>query len=41
MTYLDHARHILSTIGFTGEELELMAIAVAQYLESNFVERAQ
>lgn len=32
--FMEHARHILSVLGFKGEELELQAIAVARYLEN-------
>jgi hypothetical protein len=36
MTYIEHARHILSVLGFKGEELELQARILAKYLAVNF-----
>ncbi len=36
---LEHARHILATLGFPpGEAMELQAIAVARYLETYVVD---
>lgn len=32
--YREHAQHILQTLGFKGEELEIQAIALATYLEN-------
>jgi hypothetical protein len=40
MSYLDHALHILSVLGFEGEELYMQAEIVARYLETNFHETA-
>jgi hypothetical protein len=36
MSYLEHALHILSVLGFEGEELYMQAEIVARYLETNF-----